>query len=233
MPTVTVDLPAQNVMIAYPGAGVPGTRIGGLSCLAAAGDGEGVRISGLNAGFYVGATPHPVLPEYGGSSGTTMGFGLFDLPADATLVDCRFVANMVVEGPTTPNPYPEDNLNFLSPYPATFPAVNLAYGGSHTEHTLTPPASPSEVTGTAITHLIGGADYVISGIGTPDTGTFGLCPFVTIYHPLGEPYRDTTVFIDYLAIRLTYTYTERLTPNLSGLAGDLKVAFNRPRPMSR
>jgi hypothetical protein len=57
-------------------------------------------------------------------------------------------------------------------------------------------------------HLIGSSDYVIAGIGSPDTGTFGLCPKVLIdpYYPdPSQPYvYNVAVDVAYLAIRLTY-----------------------------
>jgi hypothetical protein len=53
---------------------------------------------------------------------------------------------------------------------------------------------------------MGGSDYVLSGIGTPATGTFGLGPHVYIADPWWQlPPENHPVFVSYLAIRITYT----------------------------
>lgn len=85
-------------------------------------------------------------------------------------------------------------------------------------------------------HLIAGDDYVIAGIGTPDTGTFGLQPEVQIADPLSlSAFVNRNLYLTYLAIRITYgadapTY-RRIFPRDDGLAGGARRTFPQSKAL--
>lgn len=201
--TITVDLPAHNVWadVATPQP----TMVGDHECLADASDTTGFSMSATTSGLKVGTTTE-------GGGNTAVGFGLLDLPIGATLVDARFVARMDVSsvGDVPAGSYDTGGWNY--PTPVRYPtlAVDYEWGATRQLYTLDAPDTGTGqvevVGGSSIAHLLDGNDYLIAGIGTPDTGTFGLCPRVYIADPWWQsPPENNPVFVSYLAIRVTYT----------------------------
>jgi hypothetical protein len=179
-------------------------QVGGPECLADTDDASGFSLSAIEQGFYIGAT------SSGSGGGVALGFGLLDLPENATLVDARFVAKMDISsvGLVPPGGYATGG---WSPTPVRYPTLGIEFSSASSllRYTLDAPSSGTgqvEVVGSPIAHLFPEGDYVIAGIGTPDTGTFGLCPHVYIADPWWQfPAEDNRVFVSYMAIRVTYT----------------------------
>lgn len=240
MPTLTVDLPAHNVWPISSGDGgglPPSVRVGGTDCLVDPSDGQYVEMYGTTTGFLVGATESIFEPGYGVDGGSQLGFGLFDLPAGAELLDCRFVSSLEFSGS---DPIPDGTFTStdIAPIPVESPVIAIDYSGQPLAYGYA--LSPSEAIGDPIVHLLpavvgGSADYVIAGIGTPDTGVNGLGPSVHVLNPFWPVSGDYLVRVHYLAIRVTYQVAglapRRLYPRDDALG--VGIGHLYPRPSSR
>ena len=78
------------------------------------------------------------------------------------------------------------------------------YSGGYNLSTIPLHSYGETLTSVDIKHLIFGSDYVFAGIGSPDTGTFGLCPRVFVDYNYPIPNEPIPVHLAYLAIRITY-----------------------------
>lgn len=211
-PTVTVvELPAQNITTTD--AGVGAVITGGPTALATRSLDSYVTFTrsavNIEPGIRVG---------YEDDNDQTVGFGYLDLPEDAVVNSVRLISegyisdgSQAVDGPEFTGDIGSVPGVTNSPMPSKAPLLLIQHdgdpwtsGGGYHISTF-----PDDVVGAAecaseITHLIAGEDYVIAGIGSPDTGIGGLCPRVFIpQYPW--PAVDQEIVLTYLAIEVTYT----------------------------
>ena len=212
MATFTVDLPAHNVVVENAGPHPSPTLTGGSEALADTDTASKVVLSQGTMGFFVGSDGTQ-------SGGGAVGFGLWNQPAGSVIESIRFVALAYREGGGDV-PAGTFSAAYTNQPVVTWPVLMLAYAGDgynggYNLSTI-PLASYGETqTSEDIRHLINGNDYVIAGIGNPDTGTHGLCPKVFIDFNYPTPAQPVNVHLAYLAIRITYSMAT-VQPHMRG-----------------
>lgn len=220
--TSITELPAHNVtLMGGPGSDIGCVLVGDAECLATRGTDSYVEITQSTANpepsFRIGFTDDT------GDGGTEVtGFGLFELPEGSVVTEVRFIAEGFTDGsiPVVEADFESDlgpigpggGSDYTNPPVVNRPLLLIRYGGDPWffggYNISTFPEfvnGPAECAVDEIVHLIGGADYVFAGIGTPDTGDHGI--LAGIYMPY-HPWPDTgnhTITLTYLAIRITYT----------------------------
>lgn len=172
-----------------------------------------------------------------GRGGSMLGFGLWTQPEGSTVTDVRFV--MIARlpgggGGDIPNDgngsygggaYDSSYTN-LPVY--RWPMLMLRYSGASIDYNFsqinTNGAWAEYLCNVSLRHNLFGSDYVIAGLGTPDTGTKGLCPrvFIDSWYPWPVS-PDVPIDLAYLAIRITYT-----TPTPETIVGQLDNTRVRP-----
>lgn len=218
MATFTVDLPAHNAVIPAPNDLV--TVVGGEGVETLASDDTDTYIRfDKSPSTTLGSTRAFRI----GEGGASLGFGLWDKPAAATVTSVKFFTRVRLPfggGGTIPDDgdgsyggeiYQPGHTHFPI---YRWPMVMVDYAGA--PYTFGYNFSDIRTDGqwddllcdVDLQHLISGDDYVIAGIGSPDTGTFGLCPEVLVdpYYPdVTLPFTyNVAVDMAYLAIRITY-----------------------------
>lgn len=218
--TLTVDLPAHNAYVEANADRVSVIGGEGLETLASDDTATYIRFDKTIASDGTEDTAFRV-----GRGGSMLGFGLWDKPAAATVTDVRFVARARLPfgggGDVPAGTWTSSQTN-LPVY--RWPTMLLSYqgdpyiapGGYNFSQIRTDGQWDDLVCSVQLQHYISGADYVIAGIGSPATGTYGLCPAVWIdpYYPdVHQPFvYNVAIDLAYLAIRITYTMPSEPAP---------------------
>lgn len=244
MATFTVDLPAHNAYVESTENLVSVIGGDGLETLASESTDSYIRFDKDESSTGGNGWAFRV-----GRGGSMLGFGLWDKPDAATVTDVRFVTRVRLPfggGGTIPDGWFESS--FTNGPVERWPMAMVSYaggayplpGGYSFSNIPTDGQWATLECSVQLQHLISGSDYVIAGIGSPDTGTFGLCPrvFVDDHYPWPDVPFTNNVAIDmaYLAIRITYeTPTSppplRRFPRADGLG--LGPTRHYPPPESR
>lgn len=228
MATFTVDLPGHNAYVEPTEDLVSVIGSDGLETVANTSTDSYIRFDKDTASVGGNGWAFRV-----GRGGEFLGFGLWDKPAGATVTDIRFVMKARLPfGGGGDIPYDGGGTYGGGSFPPGFtnlpvyrwPMVMITYAGAQYEVPSGYNFSAIRTDGqwddlvcdVQLKHLIGGSDYVIDGIGSPDTGTFGLCPrvFINIDYPWPNvPFvNNVAVDVAYLAIRITYDLATKPHP---------------------
>lgn len=228
MATHTVDLPAHNAYVEAWADLVSVVGGLGLDTLTDPSTSTYIRFDKTVGSDFGGREDYAFRVGRGGSM---LGFGLWDQPAGTTVTDVRLVATMRLplgfggeipddgDGSWGGGMYGPGYTNFPL---YRWPMMMVHYQGDpydqgyNFSQVRTDGLWDELECAVPLQHYIGAADYVIAGIGTPDTGTFGLCPAVQIdpfYPDVHQPYvYNVAVDLAYLAIRVTYTTPDTPAP---------------------
>lgn len=202
----TVELPAHNVGVSGSGAEISG----GSGALSARGTGSSVRFnwSEGKVRVFVGF-------------GDTLGHGLWTPPTGAVVEDVRFIAegylNTIPGDPVVPvveaTYFAWNGADHTNTPLVNWPLLTVGYDGDpwsgagdqgYNISTFVENSLNDAECAVQLQHLIGGDDYVIAGIGTPDTGTDGLRPQLNLPEYPGAA-GNVDLILTYLAIRITYS----------------------------
>lgn len=218
MAIYTVDLPAHNAYIEPTEDLVTVVGGDGLETLANTSTSSYIRFSRTVSSGVTNGWAFRV-----GRGGSMLGFGLWTPREGATITDIRFVMTARLPGPAGGDiPYDGGTTNtwgggtYESSYTNVpvfrWPMVMIEYSGAGRYYNFSEIATDGTwgeyQCRVPLAHVLFGSDYVIAGIGAPDTGVNGLCPrmYIDPYYPW--PYSaldDRNVDLAYLAIRITYT----------------------------
>jgi hypothetical protein len=221
-----VELPAQ-----YVDSDGAAEIVGGPTALATRATGSYVRLNWND---------NSRLASVGGYNETQPGFGLVDLPDGAVVTDMRFIAEGYIDDDGDAPNVDEDEFTAVQPgytntpiHHAPFIAISY-YGddwidGTNISNFAVSPIPQPAYGEEQVNSFFFDADYVIAGIGETYNGTQGIHADIILNHwPIEDPSSNASLYITYLAIKVTYDEAE-VTPPPSAAVGRGIRRYPHPR----